>query len=116
MPDRLSSFCDNSLNIWLMLPPDQKRPSNRVAARVAVLNVDHLRKIMVQEMSEAASSSNITSCTTRLAWVRGLISALPSLLVVRFTFAPCCSLRAARRRRRRAVGRQYTVRDVLRDR
>src|SRR4030067_177482 len=78
-----------------MLPPDQKRTLNRAAARFAVLNVDHLRKIMVQEMSEAASSSSMTSCTTRLAWVRMLISASPSLLVVRFTVAPCYWLRAA---------------------
>src|SRR4030066_280536 len=114
MPDRFSSFCDNSLNIWVMLPPDQKRPSNRAAARFAVLNVDHLRKIMVQEMSEAASNSSMTSCTTRLAWLRMLISAMPSLLVVRFTFAPCCSLRAPRRRR--AADRQHRVGHARRDR
>ena len=58
-------FRDKSLYICVMLAPDQKRSSNWSVARNAVLIMNHLRKIMVQETIDANNSNNITNCTRK---------------------------------------------------
>src|SRR5689334_1666946 len=52
--------------------PDQKRPSKRSASRRARPMMRRLRKMMAQEVSEAASSSAMTICTGMLACTMSL--------------------------------------------
>src|SRR5690606_31549350 len=48
-------------------PPDQKRCSNSSASRCACFRPAHLRKIIVHETTDAASSRSITAFTSGLA-------------------------------------------------
>src|SRR3972149_579551 len=81
MPVALASFFDCSVNIWLRLAPDQNLASKRSATDPAVLIANHLRKIMVQESTEAAKRSSMTSCTGSEACLIRLHRGLPGGLV-----------------------------------